>query len=37
MKSSSEPRFRSLKEEILKIPKVKQILQKDKLVYIADI
>jgi uncharacterized protein YfaA (DUF2138 family) len=36
-KYKSEPKFSSLKEEILKIPKVKQILQKDKLIYSQDI
>lgn len=36
-KYSSEPKFTSLKEEIMKIPKVKQILQKDRLVYSQDI
>ena len=36
-KYSSEPKFMSMKEEILKIPKVKQILQKDRLVYSEDI
>lgn len=36
-KYNSEPKFTTLKQEILKIPKVKQILQKDKLVYSQDI
>ena len=36
-KYRSEPKFTSLKEEILRIPKVKQILQKDRLVYSQDI
>ena len=36
-KYNSEPKFTSLKEEIMKIPKVKQILQKDRLVYAQDI
>jgi hypothetical protein len=29
--------MRTFKEEILRIPKVKQILQKDKFVYLQDI
>lgn len=33
----SEPKFKSYKEEVLKIPKVKQILNKDKYVYSQDI
>jgi hypothetical protein len=37
LKYRSEPKFSSLKEEILRIPKVKQILQKDRLVYSQDI
>lgn len=36
-KQNSEPKFSSLKDEIMKIPKVKQILQKDRLVYSQDI
>lgn len=36
-KYSSEPKFSSLKEEIMKIPKVKQILQKDRMIYSQDI
>ena len=36
-KYSSEPKFHSYKEEILKIPKVKQILNKDKFLYNEDI
>ena len=36
-KNQSEPKLRSFKEEVLKIPKVKQILSKDKFVYSQDI
>lgn len=36
-KYSSEPKFHSYKDEILKIPKVKQILNKDKFLYNEDI
>jgi len=36
-KYNSEPKFTSLKDEIMKIPKVKQILQKDRFVYAQDI
>ena len=36
-KYNSEPKFSSMKDEIMKIPKVKQILQKDRLVYAQDI
>lgn len=36
-KHHSEPKFKSYKEEILKIPKVKQILNMDKYVYNQDI
>ena len=36
-KYQSEPKFTTIKEEILKIPKVRQILQKDRFVYAQDI
>lgn len=36
-KHYSEPKFKNYKEEILKIPKVKQILNMDKYVYNQDI
>ena len=36
-KYNSEPKFHNYKEEILKIPKVKQILNMDKYVFSQDI
>lgn len=36
-KHRSEPKFTTLQQEILKIPKVKQILQKDRFLYSQDI
>lgn len=36
-KYKSQPKFKTYKQEILKIPKVKQILNKDKFVYSQDI